>query len=256
MRLVRALAFMAAALLILGGATACASASTVGSPATPTATLPAPTATLPPVPMRAVTFSTADHIQLAGEFLGSGQTVVIFSNQTDSYASDWLPIARQFAARGYGALVYDYRGTRESQGQRNISAGPTDLKAAIAFAKQQQGARHIVLIWASIGGTITANAAVVVPVAAVAILSSPSVWPGLDVTDAVMRAITAPKFLADSEGDEYASDIQGMYNAANQPKELHIYPGSDHGIALFDGDNATMVLQQLLAFVQRYAAAG
>ncbi len=76
------------------------------------------------------------------------------------------------------------------------------------------------------------------------------------MTDAVMRAITAPKFLADSEGDEYASDIQGMYNAANQPKELHIYPGSDHGIALFDGDNATMVLQQLLAFVQRYAAAG
>ena len=140
MRIARVCAAAIALVLVLAGLAACGgSSSTASAPPTPIPTrtpFPTPSPTLT-VPSHAVTFTTSDHVQLAGRLFGQGKTFVIFSNQTDTLAWDWTPIAQQFAARGYAALCYDYRGRGDSQGTRSLGPGlMTDLRAAVAFAQQ------------------------------------------------------------------------------------------------------------------------
>jgi alpha/beta superfamily hydrolase len=202
-----------------------------------------------------VTFATSDHILLGGTLFGHGTTFVIFSNQTDTQAVDWTTIAQQFAARGYAALCYDYRGRGSSQGQRDL--GPslmTDLRAAVAFA-QRQGARRVVLVGASIGGAVSANVAAVVPVTALMLISAPQSFPGVEVGNATLRAIAAPKLFLDSMDDVYAQDMQSMYDAAKPTKVLHWEPGGQHGLDILTGTYAADAMQQLFAFAQSYAPA-
>lgn len=259
MPFVRGVSAAIALVLVLAGISACAgTSSTTSSRPTPIPTptpFPTPTPTLV-VPSHDITFTTSDNIQLAGTLFGQGKTFVIFSNQTDTLAWNWTPIAQQFAVHGYAALCYDYRGRGDSQGNRDL--GPslmTDLQAAISFA-QRQGARHIVLVGASIGGAVTANvAASTSSVTAVAIISSPRDFPQVEVSDATTARIVAPKLLMNSQGDSYASDTQAMYDAAHQPKDLHLYPGRDHGLDLLTGLYGADAMQRLLTFVQQYAPA-
>lgn len=248
-------------LLALASLAACGAPSAARQPTPiPTRTpFPTPTATLA-VPSHAVSFTTSDHIRLAGMWYGQGKTVVIFSNQTDTFAWNWTPIAQQFAARGYAALCYDYRGRGDSQGTR--AYGPsqmTDLRAAIAFA-QRQGAQRIALVGASIGGAVTANVAAAPlaapPLAAVAMISAPADFPQVEVSSATMAAIAAPKLLMNSQGDSYAQADQTMYDEARQPKALHLYPGADHGIDLLTGGFGADAMGRLLAFMQQYAPPG
>ncbi|HLJ79958.1 MAG TPA: alpha/beta fold hydrolase [Ktedonobacterales bacterium] len=257
MRIARGSAAAIALVLVLAGLAACGESSTASAPPTPIPTrtpfpTPSPTFTLP---SHAVTFTTSDHVQLAGTLYGQGKTFVIFSNQTDTIASSWTAIAQQFAARGYAALCYDYRGRGNSQGTRSL--GPslmTDLRAAVAFA-QRQGAQRIMLVGASIGGAVTANVAASTSVAAVAIISAPSDFPQVEVSDATMASISAPKLLMDSQSDVYAQAVQAMYDAAHPPKDLQMYPGADHGLDLLTGTYGTQAMQRLLAFAQQYAPA-
>ena len=250
-------------LAALAGLAACGSGtSTAAQPtAIPTSTpFPTWTPTLA-VPSHAVSFMTSDHVWLAGLWYGQGQTVIIFSNQTDTTAGNWQPIAQQVAARGYAALSYDYRGRGDSQGTRDL--GPsmlTDLRAAVAYARAH-GARRVVLVGASIGGAVTANVAagadVASSLAAVAIISAPSDFAsGLSVTPAVMAHISAPKLLMNSKGDAYASDIQTMYDEALQPKAIQLYPGGDHGLDLLTGVYGPQAMARLLGFIQQYAPSG
>jgi uncharacterized protein len=252
-----------AVLLALAGLAACGAPSSVATGPTPiptSAPFPTWTPTLD-VPSHAVTFTTSDHIKLAGRLYGHGQTVIIFSNQTDTTAGNWQPIAQEFAARGYLTLCYDYRGRGDSQGTRDL--GPSmlpDLRAAVAFARRL-GARRIVLVGASIGGAVTANvaatAAATTPIAAVAIISAPGDFgPGLGVTAATIASISAPKLLMNSQGDSYASDIQTMYNEARQPKALQFYPGGDHGLDLFTGVYGHQAMARLPALTRQYAPPG
>lgn len=258
MRIVRDVSAALILILVLASLAACggASSATATQPTpipTPTP-FPTPTPTLT-VPSHDVTFTTSDHVRLAGTLFGHGKTIVIFSNQTDTLAWNWTPIAQQFAARGYAALCYDYRGRGSSQGDRDL--GPslmTDLRAAIAFA-QRQGAQRIVLVGASIGGAVTANVAASTSVAAVAIISAPRDFLGVEVPDATMARIAAPKLLMNSQGDSYAQATQAMYDAARPPKDLHLYPGRDHGLDLLTGTYGPDAMQRLFAFVQQYAPA-
>lgn len=260
MRRTRGTATAGILLLVLIGLASCGDLSSSASPQRSPTPIPTPTAFPTPsptlvVPSHDVTFTTSDHIQLAGTLYGHGKTFIIFSNQTDTLAFDWAPIAQQFAVKGYAALCYDYRGHGGSQGTRDL--GPslmTDLRAAIAYVRQQ-GAQRVVLVGASIGGAVTANVAASASVAAVAIISAPREFPEVEVSNATMARITAPKLLMDSQGDVYAQDTRAMYDAALQPKYLNLYPGRDHGLDLLTGPYGTDAMQRLIAFVQRYALA-
>ena len=113
--------------------------SSATSASTPHAT---PRPTTPVVPSHLVHFSTSDHVQLAGLLFGHGKTAVVCSHELNTTKAIWSQsrIVPLLALRGYMVLAYDFRGNGDSAGQADTGVLDVDLRAAIAFVRQQ-GAR-------------------------------------------------------------------------------------------------------------------
>ena len=228
-----------------------------GSATTPqlTATPISPTATgTPAVPMRDVTFATTDGVRLDGTLYGSGTTGVALSHQVNGQQSQWMYFARVLASHGYLALTFDFRGRGASEGTPDTAKQDNDLRAAIQFLRGQ-GVKKIALMGASLGGSVTLRVAATEPVTAVATLSAVAQWATQPVTDDIIKAIKAPKLFINSKLDPAAGDTQHMYDIAAAPKEIHLYEGNEHGVALFGGPNGDDLDQRLLSFMNTYAPA-
>jgi pimeloyl-ACP methyl ester carboxylesterase len=229
-----------------------------GTPSSPTSAStphPTPTPTIPVVPSRLVHFSTSDHVQLAGLLFGRGKTGVVCSHELNTTKAIWSQsrIVPLLALRGYMVLAYDFRGNGDSAGQADTTLLGVDLRAAIAFVRQQ-GATKIVLLGSSMGGTATLKVAASEQIAAVVTLSAPQNF-GPGTSDAEVKAIKAAKFFVNSKEDDYANDTMHMYAIASQPKEIKLYPGFLHGTAIFDSEDGNDLTQRILNFVVHNAPA-
>ena len=242
---------------------------------------PAPESTLPPLQTvepatpaststpstivsatRVVSFTTADGVNLQGTLYGSGTTAVILSTMGAQRQDTWASFAREIAAHGYLALTYNFRywitATKMQDSLRDKAA--EDVRAAVAFARRQ-GARRVVLVGASLGGLASIKAARADQPAAVVIMAAPfgpfPALPSLQVDTADIQAITAPKLLINTEHDAggFTTDTRQMFEAAPNPKELQIYPGSAHGTDLFDTEHAADLTRRLIEFIERNAPA-
>jgi len=209
-----------------------------------------PTPTLPTVKSTLVHFTTQDHVQLAGWLYGhGGTTAIICSHEFRSTKADWSDSAPWLAARSFMVLAYDFRGVGDSQGPYDPGKGDQDLLAAIAFV-QSHGAKQVILLGASMGADISLIVAAKTQVAGVITLS-PEYLFGL--SDNEIRAISAPKLFLNSAGDSFVSDTQQMFQNARPPKALHLYPGSAHGVAIFETDNGQDLITRIIAFANTYA---
>ena len=245
-------ALTALLVMLLSG---CGASATGGGPR-PTATPipPSPTATVA-VPARAVTFTTPDGVQLAGTLYGSGTTGVALLHQVNGQQVQWMGFARVLAAHGYLAFTFDFRGRGASEGTPDTAKQDTDLRAAIQFLRGQ-GVKQIALMGASLGGAVTLRvAATDTSVVAVATLSAVADWTTQPVTDDIIEAITAPTLFINSKLDPAAGATQHMYDVAAAPKEIHLYEGNEHGVALFGGPNGADLTPRLLTFMATYAPA-
>jgi len=221
-----------------------------GAPTAPSLTevAPAPEG----VASQTVSFITDDGVTLGGTLYGSGSTAVIFSHMFPTDQTSWTALARELANRGYMTLTYDFRGYGASGGQKDVSQIDRDLRAAVAFVRQQ-GATHLVLVGASMGGTATAKVAATERPVAVVIMSAPASFRGLSVSDDEIQAITAPKLFIGSEQDGATRDTLHMFDVASEPKEKHIYPGSGHGTFIFDSQYGDDLTQRLIQFIEANA---
>jgi len=207
-----------------------------------TATVPGPSATSQPataMPVltatpvdagRAVTIPVSAELSLAGTVYGQGSRAVIFSNMGDQRQASWAPVAREMAAAGYLALTYEFRyWVNNRMDAAQIPFIADDLAAAVLFVRAQ-GAETVVLVGASLGGMATAKAAAQVSATAVVIMAAPMQAPGVEVavTTAELQAFTGPKLFITSEFDDTvaAAELEAMYAAASEPKELYVYPGA------------------------------
>jgi uncharacterized protein len=228
---------------------ACGAATTPAKEA-PAAPRPSPTST--PVPAQQVTFVTTDQVTLYGTLYGSGTQAIILSNEGDNNTSPWIPVAEQLAARGYLVLGYSYQ--REVATASGLpSQALTDLRAAIAFMRS----RHptgITLIGSSLGGLISIKEATVEKFDALVAISALAAFEDVQVSDAELRRITTPKLFVTSElNDPFTSDTYHMFAVTPQPKEERIYPGRDHGLALFADSSGPDLMSALLQLLQHYA---
>ena len=209
-----------------------------------------PTPTPPRVASTVVHFTTRDHVQLGGLFYGKGgTTAIICSHEFRSTKADWSDSAPWFAARGFMVLAYDFRGNGESQGQFDAGKLDMDVLAAIAFV-YRHGAKKVILLGSSMGADISLLVAARTQVAGVITLS-PEYLFGL--SDNEIRAISAPKLFINSVGDSFASDTQQMFQNARPPKALHLYPGSAHGVTIFETSDGQDLIARIFAFANKYA---
>jgi pimeloyl-ACP methyl ester carboxylesterase len=203
---------------------------------------------------RKVSFLTQDKVRLSGLLYGQSKTVVICSNEYRSSQSDWSTIAPYLAKEGYMVLTYDYRGYGDSQGTFEGAKLTQDLISALSFARRL-GANTIILMGASMGGTVTTKVAALEQhrIAAAVVISAPLGFQGdLDISDADLRAISAATFFINSNGDGFVYDIVHTYDEAHSPKQLYLYPGGAHGASLFYSQYGPDLSQRIVAFFQNY----
>jgi pimeloyl-ACP methyl ester carboxylesterase len=220
--------------------------STATTPAS-TTTSTAPTTTTPDVTTEDVTFTTGDGLDLVGRVYGEGTTAIVCSHQRQSSKADFAIAGPVLAAEGFMVLAYDNRGDGESEQGVPVDRG-LDLLSAIELVRAR-GAEKVVLLGASRGGTLSLDAATQTDVDAIVTLSSPPPDDG----PAAVAAVTAPSLYVNSENDRFADSTQEMFEAANQPKEIEIYPGGNHGVALFDSEPG--LIDRIVAFISAQTAA-
>jgi pimeloyl-ACP methyl ester carboxylesterase len=193
-----------------------------------------------------VHFDGVDGARLGGLLLGSGPVGVILVHQNDGTMCQWLPYGQKLADRGYRVLAIDLGGFGSSE----YSPRPDqDVKQAVAFLRQQ-GATSVVLMGASLGGTASVSAAIIVepPVTAVISLSAPVKANGVDLGVRI-NALTSPTlFVAAKSDSPFSSAAPLLYEgAAAEHKRLLIVDGYAHGVALLPASAVAKAMDDWLA---------
>jgi pimeloyl-ACP methyl ester carboxylesterase len=181
-----------------------------------------------------VRFRAADGTHLVGHRFGSGTTAVVLVHQSDGDLCQWVPYARRLSRLGYLALAVDLRGYGSSQ-VRHYPANQRLAGDVAAAAREARllGARKVVLLGASIGGSAVLAAAANVrpPVAGVISVSGSA-----DLVDALQsaRRVRVPSLLLAARGDrDFAPDVARLYAAlGSSSKQRVVLPGYEHGVQL------------------------
>jgi pimeloyl-ACP methyl ester carboxylesterase len=185
-------------------------------------------------------FRAADGTRLVGHRFGRGPTAVVLAHQSDGDVCQWTPYAKRLASLGYSAIAFDFRGYGLSQ-RRTYPASfrfSGDISAAVKIARGA-GAKHVIVVGASLGG----NAAIVAAantrpaVDGVISLSGPATF-RLDAVATAKRLRVPALFLAArfDAGGQYADDAKALFAAsASAEKRVEIVSGASHGVRLVAG---------------------
>jgi uncharacterized protein len=137
-------------------------------------------------------------------------------------------IARAFQDAGFAVLRFNFRGTGRSEGEHDHGLGEQDdLRAAIAFIEVKYPGAEVWLAGFSFGSAVMLRAAscddrVRAFVAA-----------GVPVSKYAFTEIARcakPKLFVQGSLDEFGSaqDLEKLFAALDEPKELKIIQGADH----------------------------
>ncbi|MGH2676848.1 MAG: alpha/beta hydrolase [Actinomycetota bacterium] len=207
------------------------------------------------VTAREARFVTSDGVELVGDVRGRGDAGVVLAHMYGTDRTSWSEFAQLLAQEGFLVLAMDFRGFGDSGGSRDISQLWQDVLAG-ADELRRRGARRVVVIGASMGGTAALVAASRAELEGVATLSAPSTFMGIAAPAEVVAAVDEPKLFVAAQGDEQAAlTAQALYTTASGAKRVEIVTGSDHGTDLLEGTQAEVVRMRLLSFARAYAEA-
>lgn len=237
-----------ATVLLSGLLAACGGGGgTTPAPTSPTAS---PPTTAQPTGSEAVSFQAEDGVVLKGHLFGTGAKAVVLSHMRPADQRSWFDFAQMLAGQKLTALTFDFRGYGETGGAKDYSHIDRDVRAAVRFLKER-GHQKVYLVGASMGGTASLVVAAKEEVAAVATLSAPDSFEGLDARGAVGE-ITVPKLFLAARGDTAATAaLTTLYERAADPKDRELYDSDDHGTNLLTGGQGEAVAARLVAFLRQ-----
>jgi pimeloyl-ACP methyl ester carboxylesterase len=216
---------------------------------------------VPPAGSTAVSFPSADGIELEGTLAGRGSVGVVLSHMRPADQTSWWDFAEDLADEGYLVLTYNFRGYCPgdgggcSQGERNTEAIWQDVLGAVSFIRSR-GAEVVVLVGASMGGTASLIAAsdVGTEVAVVVTLSAPVSFEGLEAgADGLANVAAGKLFIAGVDDGSAAASAQELYELSPPPKRLEILTTGDHGTDILEGNQSGPTRTLILRFLAQYA---
>ena len=219
--------------------------------ATPTASptpadTPAPEATS--IPRETIGVDTEDGERIFATVIGGQhETVAILSNMSGQTKGDWRQVAEFLAAQNITVITYDYRETITNLTE-SAPNGVLDLQAIVSLA-QELGGVNIFLVGASMGGTITAKAALETDPAGIVLISAPALARSLAVSDEEIASITAPLLIVNTRNDDFYGDTVRMLEAATAPTTSEIFSGSAHGTNIFLTEDGDALLTLMVMFM-------
>jgi pimeloyl-ACP methyl ester carboxylesterase len=189
-----------------------------------------------------------DH--LAALSIGTGRVAVILAHQSSGSLCQWWPYARSLAAR-FRVVAFDFDGLGASPpGDGNY---PGEVAAAARWARGH-GARQVVLMGASMGGTAVMVAAARLggAIAGVIDLSGPADFAGMNALGAARRVQVPALFGYGTLDLGFASDVRHVRAAAAaRDKPVVAIRSQDHGVDLVSPEiGYAAVRAAVLRFIQ------
>lgn len=174
------------------------------------------------------------HRSLGGYMLGSGGRYVVLAHQLGGDSCQLLDLARRLAAAGYRPLAFDFPGVGSSVNASTNGVLALAVLSAARFCLQEGKAQSVSLIGASMGGYAVLDAALRghLPLAAVVSLSAPGLWDDPQGHPLDIASLDIPVQLWDSRWDTGFVDSARSFAKQDAAAELHIEPGSGHGVQL------------------------
>jgi len=185
--------------------------------------------------------------RLAGIERGRGAVGVVLAHMLGSSQSAWSPLDSELADEGFHVLTFDFRGHGLSGGDRNPSRAGLDLAAAVAKLRSL-GAKRVLVVGASMGGTAAISVAAGSDLAGVVTISAPSQIGTLNAGAAVRKLAEPALFIVGAgDDDRYTSAARAFYAAAREPKRLAVIAGSPaHGTDLLIDKKVGSRVQKLI----------
>jgi pimeloyl-ACP methyl ester carboxylesterase len=206
-----------------------------------------------------VTFETSDGVKLAGRLFGPSDATqgVVLAHMLPADQTSWYPFAERLATQGFRVLTFDFRGyclggdVGCSEGDKDIDAAPTDLRAAVAFLRAD-GVQRLGIAGASVGGI----AALLVAstdqkgIPALVLLSAPQVLSGLAVGADQLQTATGAKLYIAGLGDPAgaARSADALAALGPQPVNEEIVAVDEHGTDLLSSSHG----EQLQAMIEQW----
>jgi alpha-beta hydrolase superfamily lysophospholipase len=199
-----------------------------------------------------VSFPTDDGGLVCADLYGQGTRAVVLAHGGRFNKESWREQARALVSNGFRILAIDFRGfgCSTGPGQADFGNAPIekDVLGAVRYLKE-----HCVKTVSVVGGSFGGSAA-----------GDASIKSGPGEIDGIVFLGAAPNLSAeklksralfivareDSNGSGLRlPGIRAQYEKTPQPKELIVLDGSAHAQFLFQTDQSTRVMHEMLRFL-------
>src|ERR1700722_3953973 len=202
--------------------------------------------------VQTISFPTEDGGRVCADLYGQGPRAVVLAHGGRFNKESWREQAQILAADGFRILAIDFRGFGCSTGpdQANFDKAPfeNDVIAAVHYLKAH-GAESVSVVGGSFGGAAAGDTSIKSPPGEIDRIVFLGAAPNLSAEKLQSRSL----FIVARE-DRNASGprlpgIRAQYERAPQPKELIVLDGSAHAQFLFQTDQNTRVMREIVRFL-------
>ena len=199
-----------------------------------------------------ISFATEDGGRVCADLYGQGTHAVVLAHGGGFTKESWREQAQVLSAKGFRVLAIDFRGSGCSNGpgQANFDEAPfeNDVIAAVHYLKAH-GAKSVSVVGGSFGGAAAGDASIKSPPGEIDRIVFLGAAPNLSAEKLKSRSL----FIVAREDRNHSGarlpGIRAQYEKAPQPKELIVLDGSAHAQFLFQTDQNTRVMHEIVRFL-------
>jgi pimeloyl-ACP methyl ester carboxylesterase len=202
--------------------------------------------------VQTISFPTEDGGRVCADLYGQGTHAVVLAHGGRFNKESWREQAQVLAAEGFRVLAIDFRGfgCSTGPGQANSDNAPfeNDVIAAVHYLKAH-GAKSVSVVGGSFGGAAAGDASIKSPPGEIDRIVFLGSAPNLAAEKLKSRSLFIVAREDRSGSGARLPGIRAQYERAPQPKELIVLDGSAHAQFLFQTDQNTRVMHEIVRFL-------
>jgi pimeloyl-ACP methyl ester carboxylesterase len=199
-----------------------------------------------------ISFPTEDGGRVCADLYGQGTHGVVLAHGGRFNKESWREQAQILDAKGFRVLAIDFRGfgCSSGPGQANFDSAPfeNDVIAAVHYLKAH-GTKSVSVVGGSFGGSAAGDASIKSPPGEIDRIVFLGAAPNLSAEKLKSRSLFIVAREDSSGSGARLPGISVQYERAPQPKELIVLDGSAHAQFLFQTDQNTRVMNEIVRFL-------
>ncbi|MEA2257594.1 MAG: hypothetical protein QOJ51_419 [Acidobacteriaceae bacterium] len=199
-----------------------------------------------------ISFPTEDGGRVCADLYGQGTHAVVLAHGGRFNKESWREQAQVLAADGFRILAIDFRGfgCSTGPGEANFDKAPfeNDVIAAVRYLKAH-GAKSVSVVGGSFGGGAAGDASIKSSPGEIDRIVFLGAAPNLSAEKLKSRSLFIVAREDRNDSGARLPGIRAQYDRAPQPKELIVLDGSAHAQFLFQTDQSSRVMHEIVRFL-------